>query len=87
MVIPKSVKIIEGSAFFGCKNLISVTLSEGLESIGEHCFRRTAIKEITIPKSVKSIGRSAFSGYIDDEKYHRVLEKIVLHEGLESIGE
>ena len=62
-----------------------MTLPEGLESIGEHCFRFTAIKEITIPASVKSIERYAFNGYRKDGNYHRVLEKVVLQEGLESI--
>ena len=57
------MKKLEENTFYECKNLASVTLQEGLESIGENCFRLTAIKEITIPKSVKSIGKYAFSGY------------------------
>jgi hypothetical protein len=80
------VKSIGNRAFWNCKNLTSVTLQEGLESIGEWCFGFTAIKEITIPKSVKNIGNYAFSGYRKDGNCNRVLEKVVLQEGLETIG-
>ena len=63
-----------------------MTLQEGLESIGGESFRYTAIKEITIPKSVKSIGNYAFSGYRGNGNYNRTLEKVILQEGLETIG-
>ena len=64
-----------------------MTLQEGLESIGNSCFRETAIKEIVIPRGVKSIGNYAFSGYRKDKNNNRTLEKVVLQEGLETIGE
>ena len=38
ITIPKSVKSIGNDAFCGCNNLVSVTLQEGLESIGNSCF-------------------------------------------------
>ena len=41
IIIPKSVKTIEDKAFNECYNLNSVTLQEGLESIGEDCFTYT----------------------------------------------
>ena len=56
IVIPNSVKTIGNKAFYECKNLTSVTLEEGLESIGKECFSNTAVTEIIIPKSVKMIG-------------------------------
>ena len=62
-------------------------MPENLEIIGADSFRYTGIKEITIPKSVKSIGKYAFSGYRDDGNHNRTLEKVVLQEGLETIGE
>ena len=37
-----------------------MTLQEGLEDIGQYCFYDTAIKEIKVPQSVKTIGISAF---------------------------
>ena len=38
VVIPKGVKKLEDNTFYECKNLTSVTLPEGLESIGECAF-------------------------------------------------
>ena len=55
-------------------------LSEGLESIGDNWFRKIAIKEIVIPKSVKTIGDGAFYNCNN-------LASIILQEGLESIGD
>ena len=63
IVIPKSVKTIGDGAFYNCNNLASIILQEGLESIGDECFsgnilddNAPQIREITIPKTVKSIG-------------------------------
>ena len=60
-------------------------MPENLEIIGANSFIFTAIREITIPKSVKSIGNYAFSGYRKDGNTNYLLEKVVLQEGLESI--
>ena len=62
IVIPKTVKSIGDNAFYECKNLIDVTLQEGLESIGELCFWNTGLKEISIPSTVTSIGSGCFLG-------------------------
>ena len=86
VILPSSLKEIGCEAFRWCKNLKEIILPEGLEVIGIGCFRDTAIKEITIPRSVKRIENYAFSGYIDENQYNRNLEKVVLQEGLESIG-
>ena len=50
------MKKLEDNTFKDCKNLASVTLQEGLESIGNRCFANTAITQIIIPKSVTHIG-------------------------------
>ena len=68
--------------FYNCVNLTHINLEEGLESIGESSFRKTAIEEISIPASVKTIGNYAFSGYIDENLYHRTLKRVNLKEGL-----
>ena len=50
-------------AFEGCKVLTSVTISEGVTSIGRAAFRGCkGLTSMTIPLSVTSIGESAFSG-------------------------
>ena len=78
VILPSSVREIDCEAFRWCKNLKTINLPEGLETIGVSSFRETGIKEIVIPKSVKRIEAMAFSGYVDDNKQHRVLEKMIL---------
>ena len=57
ITIPSSVKIIRSGAFEGCTSLESVTLSEGIREIGTEAFKRTNLKSLNIPKSVKKLGR------------------------------
>ena len=56
ITIPSSVKTIRSGAFEECYNLESVTLSEGIREIGTEAFRRTNLKSLNIPKSVKKLG-------------------------------
>ncbi len=51
-----------------------------VNAIGEEAFMFSSITSITIPGSVKTIGKDAFGGC--DE-----LESIILEEGIEHIGE
>ena len=57
ITIPSSVKTIRSGAFEECYNLESVTLSEGIREIGNEAFKRTNLKSLNIPKSVKKLGR------------------------------
>ena len=54
---------IAANAFAGCKALHTVTLHEGLETIGDRAFRDTAITYIELPDSLRSIGQLCFSTY------------------------
>ena len=56
ITIPSSVKTIPSGAFEKCFNLESVTLSEGIREIGTEAFKRTNLKSLNIPKSVKKLG-------------------------------
>ncbi len=61
--------------------ITSVTLSDGITSIGDYAFYEcTALENITIPDSVTSIGVSAFAGCT-------ALENITIPESVTSIGE
>ncbi len=43
-------------AFEGCTNIKSVTIEEGVTSLGARCFSGTSIEEIHIPKSMTHLG-------------------------------
>ena len=62
ITIPSSVKTIRSGAFEECYNLESVTLSEGIGEIGTEAFKRTNLKSLNIPKSVKKLGRDIVRG-------------------------
>lgn len=62
IVLPNSLKRIEGHAFFQCEKLSVINLPEGLEYFGEECFGlSTEINRLNIPMSVKKIPTSLFS--------------------------
>lgn len=54
------VHYINDSAFENCTALSSVTFGNGLLSVGDRAFRHTAVKNITLPASLRSIYYSAF---------------------------
>ena len=61
-IIPQSVTSIGASAFNGY-DLTSITIPNGVISIGDYAFSRcTGLTSITIPNSVTSIGDYAFDG-------------------------
>jgi BspA type Leucine rich repeat region (6 copies) len=57
---PNSVKTIGDGAFELCTSLATVTLQEGVETIGARAFLLSAINEIILPLSLRSVGQSAF---------------------------
>jgi len=61
ITIAGSVKSIGEEAFYKTTSLQTLTLPEGLESIGDRAFDGSKLDEVTIPASVKSIGEKAFS--------------------------
>ncbi len=63
VVMPDSVQEIGGSAFSGCLNLVSVTLSKGLVKTGSDVFKNcTALTGIEIPKSLEGSTGGMFNG-------------------------
>lgn len=76
----KSVLKIENNALRDNKTLTSVTISEGIEDIGESTFENcTSLATITLPKTITHIGKNAIfnTAYYNNEsnwKLKRVTE-------------
>lgn len=60
LVIPSNLTEIKDYTFYGCNSIESVTIPDGVKSIGAGAFARTGITSIDIPNSVENIGASAF---------------------------
>ena len=81
IILPKSLKGIDGKAFCNCSSLTDITLPEGITSIGDNTFEGcSSLKDVKIPASVVSIGEYAFKGC-------EALTEIHLPSYLETIGD
>jgi len=76
---------VPNEQFRDCSNFIYIQLPQGLKTIGEYAFYRTNISGISIPATVTSIGRYAFSQY-DTRKWLTNVE-IAAGSALKSIGD
>ena len=56
------ITVVSDQCFYNCTSLSYVELPEKLMLIDKYAFANTAIKEITIPKSVTYIDKTAFDG-------------------------
>ena len=63
IVIPASVKIVQGSAFYGCKNLAKVVFEGDAMQELHGCFQKcTALRSIKLPSSVGLMSYDMFEG-------------------------
>ena len=79
VIIPDTVSQIGSSAFDTCSALTSVTLGNGVTSIGRGAFLAcTQLRSIVIPDSVRYIGMSAFEacGRLESVSFGRGLTEI-----------
>ncbi|MBR5643497.1 MAG: leucine-rich repeat protein [Salinivirgaceae bacterium] len=75
-----NVKSIAESAFYGCADLTSVIIPEGVTSIDNYAFREcSSLTSITIPEGVTTIGIWAFQGCSN-------LKTIIISENVTKIG-
>ena len=71
---------IEDSLFQDCSNLASVTIEEGVETIGPRAFMNCYnLNKVVIPGSIKTIEFATFSCC-------RSLKEVIIPEGIETIG-
>ena len=66
--IPGCVRSIGEAAFKGCVKLASVSLHEGLENLDDCTFEGTALTEIFIPASLKSVDYSYYGTFCNCDK-------------------
>ena len=61
LVITANIETIESDAFYDCKNLTNVKLSEPLKKIGDRAFSDcTNLTNVTLPDSITEIGYNVF---------------------------
>ena len=73
------VTAVGNRAFYFCRELFSLTLPEGMESIGNYAFAYTSLQGVTLPSTLKTIGERAF--------YANNIDALVIPEGVETIGQ
>ncbi|MEE0418254.1 MAG: leucine-rich repeat protein [Clostridia bacterium] len=81
--IPEGIKTIGVRAFAG-NRVETLKISGTVEKIDDYAFWNNQMKELEIPGNVKTIGRFAFQR--TQEYIKATINKVILHEGLESIG-
>lgn len=81
--IPEGIKTIGIRAFAG-NRVETLKISGTVEKIDDYAFWNNQMKELEIPGNVKTIGRYAFQR--TQEYIKTTINKVILHEGLESIG-
>lgn len=61
LVLPDSVRVIEGQAFWGCSNIETVRFPAQLESVGDRAFAYCYnLADIQLPDTVKHLSRNSF---------------------------
>ena len=79
--IDEGVTSIGSAAFWGCKNLESITIPNGTTSIGNGAFSYCeSLTSVTIPQGVTNIGKSAFCNC-------ESLASITISDALISVGD
>lgn len=60
--LPSTLKRIESGSFYSCPALRSVYFAEGIEEIGDNCFRYcNSLEKIVLPTTLKKLGKSCFA--------------------------
>ena len=60
VVLPTTVKTINGRAFYGQSNVKNINLPDNLLTLNAYAFQGSGVSEIFIPKSVKSMTTGTF---------------------------
>ena len=82
VTVPSFIKHILDNAFYHHTKIDSITLPEGLISVGKHALSMTGVEELYLPDSVTSFGRGALSHCYRLLRLHLPVGLTVLSEGL-----
>lgn len=77
--LPHKMSMILDQAFANCSSLKEIRLPDEVDRFGSNVFCNSGITEVRIPKGIKEIPASSFSGC----KY---LKSVVLEDGIRKIG-
>lgn len=80
VTLPSTLRAVMPYAFSECPSLQAVTFPDGLERISDRAFAYTALTEVSLPDSVKTLGCGVFDGATE-------LTSVTLREGLQTIGD
>lgn len=61
IVVPSSAKTLGRYSFYGCSNVINITLKDGIEVINQQGFSGCNIQNLVIPNSARSLQTQAFA--------------------------
>ncbi|MCH5184860.1 MAG: leucine-rich repeat protein [Oscillospiraceae bacterium] len=79
--------VLEDKCFYGCTSLQNITFSNNIESIPDSCFYQSGVKTLTIPKNIKTVGKSAFMNSASMTSLTLEYDEDGGESGVESIGE
>lgn len=69
VAIPGTVESVEYCAFYGCERLKSLTIGEGVTSLGYSAFEDTGLKgDVTLPMSLRTMNETVFADCPDLER-------------------
>lgn len=81
VVLPESIKIIDGHAFYGYHSLVSINIPNGITRIEESTFQACkSLVSLNLPESVTYIGKNAFASCGKLKDFH-------LPKGVTELGE
>lgn len=78
--LPNGITGIPEHCFSGCSSLKTIALPDNLSVIQTYAFYNTGLEQVDIPPTCKEIARVSFKGC-------EHLSQILLHEGLNNIGD
>jgi hypothetical protein len=78
LVVGEGVTVIPNNGFINFTRLTTVTMHDGVTSIGEGAFRNTGLTDITLSNSLVTIGNHAFE--------NTALHSILLPDSLRDLG-